>query len=182
VKRGRIVPVDIRAVWQNEAAEFTPWLAQDENVAAAGEALHPGELALQSTELRVGDFSADIVAVDEGGVQVLVENRLEPFDHRHLGQLLTYLAGIASTEASVVRVASRFRDEHCAEVDWLNRRTIEGYDFLAVEIEVIRIGDSAPAPRFNGVAMPDDGPRQARQAVRSASNEAPSETGALYQQ
>jgi hypothetical protein len=182
MKLGRIVPVDIRTVWQKEAGDFTPWLAEEENLAALGEALHLGELSLQSTELRVGDFSADIVAVDEGGVQVLVENQLEPTDHRHLGQVLTYLAGIGSNEASVVWVSARFREEHRAAIDWLNRSTIEGYDFFAVEIEVIRIGDSAPAPRFNVVAMPNDWARQARQAVRSASSEAPSETGALYQQ
>ena len=178
MKLGRIDPVDIRTVWQNEAGDFTPWPAEEENLATLGEALHLGELSLQSTELRVGDFSADIVAVDEGGVQVLVENQLQPTDHRHLGQVLTYLAGIGSNEASVVWVATRFREEHRAAIDWLNRSTIDGYDFFAVEIEVIRIGDSAPAPRFNVVAMPNDWARQARQAVRSAS----SETGALYQQ
>ena len=182
MKLGRIANVDIRAVWQNEAGHFTPWLAEEENLAALGEALHLGELTLQSTELRVGDFSADIVAVDEGGVQALIENQLEPTDHRHLGQVLTYLAGIGSNEASVIWLSTRFREEHRAAIDWLNRSTIDGYDFFAVEIEVIRIGDSAPAPRFNVVAMPNDWARQARQAVRNASSEAPSETGALYQQ
>ena len=175
---GRIITVDIRSVWQNEAGQFTPWLAQEENLAALGEALHLGALTLQSTELRVGEFSADIVAVDEGGVQVLIENQLAPTDHRHLGQVLTYLAGIGSDEANIVWLATLFREEHRAAIDWLNRSTIGGYDFFAVEIEVIRIGDSAPAPRFNVVAMPNDWARQARQAVRGAASEA----GALYQQ
>lgn len=182
MKLGRIETVDIRAVWKNEAGDFTPWLAQEENLLALGEALHLGELTLQSTEISVGDFSADIVAVDEGGAQVLIENQLEPTDHRHLGQVLTYLAGIGSNEASIVWVSTRFREEHRAAIDWLNRSTIDGYDFFGVEIEVLRIGDSTPAPRFNVVAMPNDWARQARQAVRRASNEIPSETGALYQE
>jgi len=72
--------------------------------------------------------------------------------------VLTYLSGIGSTEASGVGVATRFREEHRAAIDWSNRSTIDGYDFLGVEIEVIRIGDRAPAPRFNVVAMQRLGP------------------------
>jgi len=179
---GRIEVVDVRVVWRNEAGDFTPWLAQEENLSALGEALHLGELTLQSTELSVGEFSADIVCVDEGGAPVLIENQLEPTDHRHLGQVLTYLAGIGSSEASIVWVATRFREEHRAAIDWLNRSTNDGYDFFGIEIEVLRIGDSAPAPRFNVVAMPNDWVRQARQAVRRAASEANSETGTLYQE
>lgn len=182
MKLGRIETVDVRTVWKNEAGNFTPWLALKENLAALGEALHLGELTLHSTELSVGDFSADIVAVDEGGASVLIENQLEPTDHRHLGQVLTYLAGISSSEASIVWISTRFREEHRAAIDWLNRSTIDGYDFFGVEIEMLRIGDSAPAPRFNVVAMPNDWARQARQVVRRVSNEAVSETGTLYQE
>ena len=182
MKLGKIETVDIRTVWRNEAGDFTPWLAQEENLAALGEALHLGELALQSTELSVGDFSADIVALDEGGSQVLIENQLEPTDHRHLGQVLTYLAGLGNNEATIVWVSTRFREEHRAAIDWLNRSTIDGYDFFGVEIEVLRIGGSDPAPRFNVVAMPNDWARQARQAVRRASSDVVRETGALYQE
>lgn len=180
MKLGRIANVDIRDVWRNEAGDFTPWLAEAENLAALGAALHLGELTLESTELSIGDFSADIVAVDEGGAQVLIENQLEPTDHRHLGQVLTYLAGIGSGEASIVWVATRFREEHRAAIDWLNRNTVEGFDFFGVEIEVLRIGESDPAPRFNVVAMPNDWAKQARQAVRRATDVAPTATEELY--
>ena len=179
---GRIDTVDVRTIWRNEAIDFTPWLAQQDNLATLGEALHLGELTLQSTELRVGDFSADIVAIDEGGAQVLIENQLEPTDHRHLGQVLTYLAGIANNEATIVWISTRFREEHRAAIDWLNRNTIDSYDFFGVEIEVLRIGDSDPAPRFNVVTMPNDWARQARQIVERASGDSVSETGALYQE
>ena len=172
MKLGSIVKVDLHTVWQNEAADFTPWLAEAENLSALGEALHLGELSLQSTEHRVGDFSADILAVDEGGIAVLIENQLQPTDHRHLGQVLTYLAGIDSSEAIVVWISTRLREEHRAAIDWMNRSAIDGYDFFGVEIEVIRIGDSDPAPRFNLVAMPNDWARQPRRAA--------SESGTLY--
>jgi hypothetical protein len=179
---GRIVPVEIRTIWKSEAVDFTPWLAEAHNLNLLGEALHLGELSLQTTEFSVGDFSADIVAVDEGGVQVLIENQLEPTDHRHLGQVLTYLAGLNGDEAIIVWVATQFRQEHRAAIDWLNRQTAEGFDFFGVEIDVIRIADSPPAPRFNVVAMPNDWAKQARHAARRVSSERPSETGVLYQQ
>lgn len=146
-----------------------------------GEALHLVQLTLQTTERGVGDFSADIVALDEGGIEVLIENQLESTDHRHLGQVLTYLAGLNREEAIVVWVATRFREEHRAAIDWLNRQTSEGFDFFGVEIEVIRIGDSNPAPRFNVVAMPNDWAKHASQTARRVVSDTPSETGAFYQ-
>lgn len=179
---GRIVAVDVRSIWPSEATNFTPWLAEAQNLTELANALHLGELTMQSTELSVGDFSADIVAVDEGGSPVLIENQLEQTDHRHLGQVLTYLAGIGSAEATVIWISTRLREEHRAAIDWLNRNTIEGYDFFGVEIEVLRIGDSDPAPRFNVVAMPNDWARQARQAVREVASETRSEVKALYQE
>ncbi len=183
MKLGRIQTVDIRAIWRNEATDFTPWLADAENLNLLGEALHLGDLTLQSTERGVGDFSADIVALDEGGTEVLIENQLEATDHRHLGQVLTYLAGLQREEASIVWMSTRFREEHRAAIDWLNAHTSSGFDFFGVEIEVIRIGDSPPAPRFNVVAMPNDWAKQARQAARRATSDAPqTETESLYQE
>lgn len=113
---------------------------------------------------------------------MLIENQLEPSDHRHLGQVLTYLAGLGSDGATVVWITTRFREEHRAAIDWLNRQTGDGFDFFGVEIEAIRIVDSLPAPRFNVVAMPNDWTKQARQAVRRATSDAPSEVGLLYQE
>lgn len=179
---GRILTLDIRSIWRSESGDFTPWLADAENLNLLGDALHLGELTLQATEHGVGDFSADIIAVDEGGVEVLIENQLEQTDHRHLGQVLTYLAGLNKDEATIVWMATRFREEHRAAIDWLNRQTSEGFDFFGVEIEAIRIGDSDPAPRFNVVVMPNGWAKQASQTARRATSETLSETGAFYQE
>ncbi len=182
MKLGRIQTVDIRTIWKNEAGDFTPWLAEPENLKLLGEALHLGDLTPQATEYGVGAFSADIVAVDDGGVEVLIENQLEQTDHRHLGQVLTYLAGLNKEEASVVWVSTHFREEHRAAIDWLNRHTSENFDFFGVEIDLIRIDESAAAPRFNIVAMPNDWEKQARQAARQASSDSSTETGLFYQE
>ena len=36
---GRLQPVDLRSVWNSEAADFTPWLAGEENLALLGDTI-----------------------------------------------------------------------------------------------------------------------------------------------
>lgn len=165
---GRLQPVEVRAVWHHEAADFTPWLAQAENIALLAEALHLGEVEIEATEREVGRFSADIIARDEAGALVLIENQLEQTDHRHLGQVLTYLAGLEG-DATVVWIATRFLEEHRAAIDWLNSNTNERFDFFGVELQVLRIGSSEPAPLFNVVAKPNDWSRGVRSVARQVS-------------
>jgi len=169
---GRLVAMPVRDVWTHEANEFTPWLAQPENAALLADALRLGELEVEATERGIGRFSADIVARDEGGALVLIENQLEATDHRHLGQVLTYLAGLEG-DATVVWIATRFLEEHRAAIDWLNANTNDRFDFFGVEVEIFRIGESAPAPRFNVVAKPNNWSRGVRSTARHL-DEAPS--------
>lgn len=58
---GKIESVSILEVWPNEAADFTPWLA--EHIEKLGDALGV-ELGLRETEAPVGGFSLDILATD----------------------------------------------------------------------------------------------------------------------
>ncbi|HLH32130.1 MAG TPA: DUF4268 domain-containing protein [Terriglobia bacterium] len=85
---------------------------------------------------------------------MLIENQLESTDHTHLGQILTYAAGLGAV--TVVWIAQRFTDEHRAALDWLNEISSENIQFFGLEIEVWRIGDSLRAPKFNIVAKPND--------------------------
>ena len=78
------------------------------------------------------------------GSWVLIENQLEHTDYTHLGQLLTYAAGLHA--ATIVWVAGRFTDEHRAALDWLNEVTGEKFRFFGVEVELWRIGSSPAAP------------------------------------
>jgi len=151
---GRLVRVDLRLAWEHEALQFTPWLAQPENISLLGEAIHL-DLEVQQSEAPVGPFSADILCKETtSGHYVLIENQLERTDHTHLGQLLTYAAGLEAV--TIFWVAKTFTSEHRAALDWLNRATGEGLNFFGLEVEVWRIGDSPMAPKFNVVSQPND--------------------------
>ncbi len=94
---GKVIQVDVRKAWPNEAAHFTPWLASPEGLELLQDALGI-ELEVEGTEQFIGPFKADIVpkrtdTSDEHWV--LIENQLERTDHRHLGQLLTYAADLS---------------------------------------------------------------------------------------
>lgn len=151
---GRLEMVDLRQVWTTESRDFTPWLALPENIALLGNAIHL-DLEVDSTERGVGPYRADIVCKDTAtGHNVLIENQLEATDHLHLGQLLTYAAGLDAV--TIVWVARKFTDEHRAAMDWLNAITDSRFNFFGLEIELWRIGDSPVAPKFNVVCQPND--------------------------
>jgi len=150
---GRLTRVPLRTIWQHEALGFTPWLAQQENLDLLGETLGLA-IELFSREHDVGPFSADIVCTTKDtNEKVVIENQLEKTDHKHLGQIITYAAGLEAR--TVIWVAEVFTDEHRAAIDWLNSVSNERIGFFAVEVELWRIGDSAPAPKFNVVSRPN---------------------------
>jgi hypothetical protein len=158
--------VDLRRVFDNEATAFTPWLAKPENLAVLGEAVGM-ELELELTEAPVGPFYADIVCRDiNRGQTVLIENQLEHSDHRHLGQAITYAVG--RNAATVIWVARCIRDQHRAALDWLNGITPDRFQFFGVEVELLEISGSKPAPRFNVVSEPSAWNMPVRRFARRA--------------
>ena len=156
---GRLVTLPAREVWGDEARVFTPWLAKHLDLLA--DALQLGELELSATEVILGDFRLDILAEDGAGNPVVIENQFGRTDHGHLGQLISYVAS-QGRPTITIWVAEQFKDSHRAAVDWLNATTSNDYPFFAVEIEALRIGDSAPAPFFNVVAKPNSWTKIAR--------------------
>lgn len=149
----RLESVDARTIWPNEAQDFTPWLAEEENLALLGETLGM-EIERSRIEVPVGSFSADIVAVDTAdNSKILIENQLAKTDHTHLGQILTYAAGLDAL--TVVWIATEFTAEHQAALEWLNSITGPDIRFFGLEIEVWKIEESRPAPKFNVVAKPN---------------------------
>lgn len=164
---GRLEQVDLRRVWISESSGFTPWLAQPENLKLLGEAIGI-DLELVAREKDVGPFRADILCRDmeREDALVLIENQLEATDHRHLGQLMTYAAGLKAV--TIVWVAAEIREEHRAALDWLNSVTAEGINFFGLEIELWRIGDSPAAPKFNIISKPNDWSRRITEGFVSA--------------
>lgn len=160
VALGDVKRLDPRTVWAHEEQDFTPWLFA--HLGKLGEALGL-DLEAEEQEADVGDFAVDIVAKETGTNRVVViENQLEPTDHRHLGQLLTYAAG--KDAGIVVWISPEFRDEHREALDWLNRESGDGRpEFFGVELQVIQIDDSKPAVNLRPVAFPNDWTRDLKQ-------------------
>lgn len=148
----RLTTVDLRKVWKHEAYDFTPWLLENADALADVMGI---DLDLSAAEHPVGPYSVDLVGQDlTNNCVLIVENQLSSTDHGHLGQLVTYAAG---TEArTVVWMASSFREEHRQALDFLNSLGAGDVRFFGVEIGIVCIDGSPPAPMFKVVAQPND--------------------------
>ena len=155
---GSLDEVDVRAVWAHEAGNFTPWVA--DNLGLLADELRMGGLTLVEQEHRVGPYVLDILAKLDDDKLVVIENQLERSDHGHLGQCITYAAGVGAY--AIVWLLPSLANEHRAALDWLNEQTGEDVHFFGVEVAVVRIGDSLPAPVFNVVARPNEWQKQVR--------------------
>ncbi len=149
----RLTKLPLRTIWKHEALDFTQWLALPENLELLAETIGV-DLMNAQTEVGVGQFNVDILAEDENGHKVVIENQLENTDHDHLGKLITYASGLQAEVC--VWVVARARQEHEQAINWLNENTTEGANFFLIEVEAWKIADSLPAPRFNIVAKPND--------------------------
>ena len=180
IELGRLSPIALRDIWEDEAIDFTPWLAEAENLALLGETLGM-ELELEAQEIQVGDFRADILCRDTvDNSRVLIENQLERTDHDHLGKILTYSAGL--NVRTVIWIAREFRDEHLAALEWQNEMTDERFQCFGIEVKLWKIGDSICAPQFDIVSKPNDWSPTVIQATQRATSEALSETQAQQEQ
>ncbi|RKY25064.1 MAG: DUF4268 domain-containing protein [Planctomycetota bacterium] len=162
-KLGKLKKVELRDVWPNESGHFTPWLASEDNITLLGDTIGI-ELEVEAQEQNVGPFRADILCKDTlNGNWVLIENQLEQTDHPHLGQLLTYAAGLEAV--TIVWIAEKFTEEHRTALDWLNEKTNEDVNFFGLEIELWKIGDSDIAPKFNIISKPNNWSRTIRDSA-----------------
>lgn len=158
---GTIQEIELTEIWPHEAADFTPWLA--ENLDSLGEILGL-DLEFVESEAAVGDFSLDILARDlNSGGSVIIEDQLTRTDHDHLGKLLTYAAG--HDAGTIVWISKTIRDEHRRALEWLNQRTEDEINFFGIVVEVIRIDDSKPAFILKPVVFPNN---WARNTIQSA--------------
>ncbi|MFC2027182.1 DUF4268 domain-containing protein [Chloroflexota bacterium] len=143
---GKIERVPLRDVWKHEAYNFTAWL--QDNIDVLNDALG---ILLSSAEREqsAGSFSVDLVAEDEKGNSVVIENQLEKSDHNHLGKLVTYLTNLDAKAA--IWIVAEPRSEHINAITWLNESSA---DFYLVKVEGIRINESDPAPLLTLIVGP----------------------------
>jgi uncharacterized protein DUF4268 len=156
---GKLERVDLREVWKHEAHNFTQWL--ENNIGVLNDALDLN-LVNVDREQAAGSFSIDLVAEDEGGGTVIIENQLEKSNHDHLGKLITYLT--AMTAKAAIWIVSDPRPEHVAAVAWLNDSGSAA--FYMVKVEAVRIGDSPPAPLFTVIVGPSEDSKDVGQAKK----------------
>lgn len=156
---------DLRNIWPHEALDFTPWLAEEDNLALLANAVGL-EITINETESSVGDFNVDIYATETGtDRKIIIENQLEDTNHDHLGKLITYASGKSAD--IVIWVVKRAREEHQSAIEWLNNHTDENIAFFLVEIKLYQIGSSDIAVKFEVVEKPNDWTKQIK---RNTSN------------
>jgi len=145
---------DLRNVWPNEAKDFTPWLAEEENMEILSEAVGL-DITIDETESNVGDFNVDIYASETGtDRKIIIENQLGDTNHDHLGKLITYASGKSADV--IIWVVKHAREEHKAAIEWLNNHTDDKIEFFLCEIKLYKIGNSEPAVKFEVVEKPND--------------------------
>ena len=154
MKLGKLKKIPLREYWKHEALDFTKWLSEPENIELLSDEIGIGIEDVQ-TEANAGSFKVDILAKEsQTDRTIIIENQLEKTDHSHLGQLITYAAGLEAKY--VIWIVSEARDEHRQAVDWLNEHTDEDINFFLIVIELWQIEDSPPAPKFSVISSPNE--------------------------
>ena len=159
INLSELTEVELRDIWENEARDFSQWLAGENNLALLGRTIDLNLLEPQ-TEQSAGDFSIDILCRDEHDHHIIIENQLERSDNTHLGQIIAY-ASVKKAKA-VVWICKQARDEHIESISWLNEIAGEQCSFFLVEIKVFKIQDSPPAPKFEVIVQPNDWAKRVR--------------------
>lgn len=147
----RIKQINLRDVWPHEAYDFTTWL--EENIDVLSEELIVG---LDSESVRreqsAGSFSVDLVADNELGQTVIIENQLSRSDHDHLGKVLTYAAAFESNTA--IWIVGDPRPEHVKAATWLNDSS--DLSLYMFKIQAIQIDESPVAPLLTLIVGPSE--------------------------
>lgn len=100
-----------------------------------------------------------------------MQESIEITNHSHLGQLITYASG--HDAEIIIWIVKEFKDEHKKAVDWLNEYMDEKINLFLIKIELLKIGDSLPAPRFQIISAPNEWEK----AIRTSLNQSePTET------
>lgn len=146
---GKLEQVPLRELWKHEGRGFSAWL--ESHLDVLSEAVD-FVLSDPRREIRAGNFLVDMVAEDENGNTVIVENQLETTDHDHLGKIITYVTNLDAKAA--IWITKGQRPEHIRAVQWLNETTPDDIAFYLVNLAAYRIAGSDPAPLFTVIVRP----------------------------
>ncbi|MGB6286369.1 MAG: DUF4268 domain-containing protein [Xanthobacteraceae bacterium] len=137
----------LREAFPSEVRDLSRWVQTniDELNDATGLSLSNA-----SVEQPAGDFSVDLIAEDDTGAKVVIENQLGRSDHDHLGKVLTYLT--AHEAQAAVWIVEKPRVEHVNAIAWLNQSSTA--EFYLVKVEAFKIGNSEPAPLLTLIVGP----------------------------
>jgi hypothetical protein len=146
---GRLERLDLHSFWGEDLPDLMPWFSQNLDLLSQTLGI---EITPLRREIHIDQGSLHVLGTDPQGRLVIVENKLEPTRDNHLGELVINASSLES--AAVVWVSPRFPEEHRRTLEWLNDRTDDKVDFFAVEIGLVRIGRSLPAPVLDVVVQP----------------------------
>ena len=146
---------NLRKYWKDEASDFTPWLAKEENISLLSEAIGIEEISDIEIESPVGSFKVDIYASETGtDRKIIIENQLEETNHEHLGKLITYASGKLAN--IIIWIVKEAREEHIAAIEWLNNHTDKEIGFFLCEIKIYKIENSNSAVKFEVIQRPNE--------------------------
>ncbi|WP_286475714.1 DUF4268 domain-containing protein [Methanobacterium sp. CWC-01] len=147
-----ITELPLNLFFRTEDQHFTPWL--QENIDKLGSIIGI-DIAEAETEVSIGSFRLDILAYESGtNRKIAIENQYGTTNHTHLGQLITYMAGLNAEV--VVWIAENFNTEHITAINHLNQISNKDIAFFCIKPRLITIGDSKPAIEFVVIAKPDE--------------------------
>ena len=145
-----VISPDVRGRWPDENLNLTPWVIENLDQLST---LLGMELEFVDREVPLGRFRADIVARDEFGRTVVIENQFGPSDHKHFGQIVLYAC---EARADVVvwliagtckpRVMTPFRSQHRHALNRLNSVFAGATDFFGVQLTLESDPQPASAP------------------------------------
>ncbi|MFI7694217.1 hypothetical protein ACIBQ6_34500 [Nonomuraea sp. NPDC049655] len=157
--------LDVRNTWPDEDRDLTPWVI--DNLPLLGQKLGRS-LEFVASEVLIGRFRADIVARDDAGKTVIIENQFGPSDHGHFGQIVLYACEYQADAIVWVSAGASWavpyplRPEHRrGALQRLNEQFAGTIDFFGVELQVQSepqpIGEPTGSmlPRLDVVVKPD---------------------------
>jgi hypothetical protein len=139
--------VALREAFPSEVRDLSQWVKANMEEVNAVTGL---SLSNADTERPAGDFSVDLIAEDESGAKIIIENQLGKSDHDHLGKVLTYLT--AHEAQAAVWIVEKPRAEHVNAIAWLNQSSTA--EFYLIKVEAFKIGNSNPAPLLTLIVGP----------------------------